>query len=72
MTQYLEINSTKIVRPSFLSEKMLNLLQELRDLNRRKKKNHSSIFNIMIEVALQISGEINYSINVSTEILNVI
>ena len=72
MTQYLEINSTKIVRTSFLSEKMLNLLHELRDLNRRKKKNHSSIFNIMIEVALQISGEINYSINVSTEILNVI
>lgn len=38
MTQYLEINLTKIIRPSFLSEKILNLLQELRDLNRREKK----------------------------------
>lgn len=53
-------------------EKILNLLKELRDLNKRKIKNHSSVFNIVIEVALQISGEINYSINVSRKLLNVI
>lgn len=53
-------------------EKILNLLKELRDLNKRKIKNHSSLFNIMIEVALQISEEINYSINVSRKLLNVI
>lgn len=68
MTQYLEINLTKIIELLFLMEKILNLLKELRHFNKRKKKNHSLIFNIMIEVALQISGEINYSINVSRKI----
>lgn len=34
-------------------------------------QNHSSIFNIMIEAALQISGEINCSINFSGKIENV-
>lgn len=34
-------------------------------------QNHSSIFNIMIETALQISGEINRSINFSGKIENV-
>lgn len=49
-------------------EKILNLLEELRELNKRRKKNRSSIFNIMLEVALQISEEKNYSINVSRKI----
>ena len=35
---------------------ILNLLKEL-DINKKREKNHSSIFNIMIKVALQISGE---------------
>lgn len=61
-----------MIRPLFLIEKILNLLKELRYLNKRKKKNHSSVFNIMIEVAVQVSGEINYSINVSKKIQNVI
>lgn len=52
----------------FLMEKILNLLKELRDLNKKKKKNHSSLFNIMIEVTLQISGEKNFSINVPGKI----